>query len=247
MNSPEYLKLIHQQLDGELDELQKQHLNKILREDVTARKTYEHLVSAMEAVKRLPHHDPPADLVKNVMHRIDPSRYAVRRFNLLEPILAFMEPRRGWVAAFASIIFIGVVLLSVVSYHEPENVSDLTGTIGANFPGTTMFSLSGKKFNGTFKFYSDDQKYILESGVEQGGDYMIRIQFYPGGSARLVDSKTESSTCAIEEKQNTILLQDRGKNNFVLTFSKTRVMASSVTINIDAPGESPLSKKIILN
>jgi len=247
MNKPDYIDLIHRDIDGELSKDEKEHLQALLAKDIKIRRSYDHLVKATGAVGKIPRQEPPADLVNNVMNRIDQSRYQDRRSHLLDSLIAFLEPRRRMVTAFASIIIIAVVFTFVIDQKNTGSVSDLTGTIGAGPAEVTTFTLTGVNFNGIFRWQTDAEKYVLEGSLKHNGDYKVRIQFYPRESVKLIGQRSETVMFYNEPDQNFVWLESSGDQKFDLTFGTTLIAAEYAVIEIDAAGESPIAKKIILN
>jgi len=247
MNNPEYIRLIHKHIDGELNADEQKGLQDILDRDPKVRRIHDLLVRSVRAIGDLPLHEPPAGILENIKRHIKPARYKVRQTTFLESLFTFLEPRRGWVVAFASVLLIGIVIVSVLGPGGPENVADLSGTIGAGVPAESDFVLQGEHFKGTFQLKVVDQEYHLKGAIEHIDDFDIRIQFNPAGSVRFLENRDMDRPSEIKMIENALVLHDRGRTKFDLIFSKTRVKATSVSIEITPVGESTLEKKILMN
>ncbi len=247
MHNHEYIRLIHKHIDRELNADEENILQNILNRDPQARRIHDLLVKSVGAISNLPLHEPPAGILESIKRRIKPVPAKSRQRIMLESLFAFLEPRRGWVVAFASILLIGIVIISVLGPEGPENVTDLSGTIGAGLPAESNFILQGEHFIGTFQLQSVDQEYRLKGSIEHSNDFNIRIQFNPAGSVRFLDNRDRDKSSEIEIVEDALVLHDREKTKIDLFFSKTRIEATSVSIEITPAGESTIEKKIIFN
>jgi hypothetical protein len=246
MNNKNYLDLIHREIDGELEPGEREVLQEILVKDEELRRMHANLAKAAATVAKVPEKDPPRDLVKNVMARIDPSRYTVKKPGLLESLITFFEPRRGLAAAFAAIILIAVVFISVSDFPEQDRLTELTGTIGSPRQQVDEFTLNGQNFRSMFRINSLEDRYLVEGKVNFDGDYRIRIYFHPEGRVLTDDKNSRAGAGQLAFHDNSYVLVRNGDHEFSFVFKITRDIPDYVAITVEPVGDAVISKKIIL-
>ena len=246
MKNKKYLDLIHRAIDGELEAGEQEALQDILAKDEDLHRIHAHLTKTAATVAKVPEKDPPRDLIKNVMGQIDPSRYSVKKPGLLESLLTFLEPRRGLATAFAAIILIAVVFITVSDFPEPDQLSGLTGTIGSPRQEVDRFALNGQDFRSMFRINTLEDRYLIEGNVQFDGDYRIHIYFHPEGSVVIDDKNSRSGTAQLAFDDDSYVLARTGEHEFSLVFKIARNIPDYVSITVEPAGDAVISKKIIL-
>lgn len=130
MDDPEFLALVHAEIDGDLDARQRAELARRLLADPQARALREELVRVAAALDGVKETEPPAALRANVLHAVS---------NMAAP-----RRRSPWRAArwrYAALIA-GILGMTAVVYESVDGTgagtADLAGTIAAQRAAVTL-------------------------------------------------------------------------------------------------------------
>lgn len=155
--------LIHGDIDGELEAVEREELHRIMATSEEARQEHQRLRSLHDALSGMPDFEPPAGLRDAIVARVwsapvAPShRPAARR-------PAQSRTRLSLVAAIAAAAVLVAVLVDKDAHLPELDTSALSGTIGRQAPDATIpvMRVAGDAAAGTITAYHGDHGPMIE-------------------------------------------------------------------------------------
>jgi len=245
MKREEYLNLIHREIDGELDSSEKESLQKLLDRDIFASNTHNLLTRSVALVSQIEQYDPPVDLTKRIMKAVGTPVHAARP-EPLKALIGFLAPRRSWAFAFAAVVVIFTVLVSVLDHGDSPVESDVTGTMGNGDLVARTVAMADGDLSAHFGLTAVDGRYALSGQIAYTGGYRVRIRFYPAGSVSLSRNDAEQNSLAVHTENDVYVFDGRADGQLDLKFQAAGDPVSTMEITIDAEGRTPLTRKISL-
>ena len=246
MKHEEYLKLIHREIDGELDSREQERLQSYRDQDKAAGNTYIILHRTVAMVSDLQQYDPPEDLTERIMNSVDAPVHTAGRPEPPKTLIGFLAPRRSWAFAFAAVVVLFTVLVSVLDHGDSSIESDVTGTMKAGDQETRTYAMADGDLSARFGLTIADGKYTVSGQIAYTGGYQVRIRFYPTGSVSLGKYDATQNSFTVHTENDEYVFNSRASRQFDLMFQSAGEPASMMEITIDAEGKTPLTRKISL-
>jgi hypothetical protein len=246
MKREEYLKLIHDEIDGELDTNEQERLQNLLDQDKVAYNIHDLMHRTVALVSHMQQFDPPSDLTDRIMKSVGKPGRTAERPEYFKALISFLAPRRSWAFAFAAVVVIFTFLVSVLDRGESPVESDVTGTMGTGDQVSRTFSMTDGDLKAQFGLTAADGAYALSGQIAYAGGYRIRIRFHPEGSVSLIKNNTEQNSFTVRKEDNSYILDGRADRRFDLLFQAAGAPASTMDVTIEAEGRAQLTRKISL-
>ncbi len=238
MIKPEYIELIHREIDRENSSDESAKLKEYLAENEEARLLYDELAAASRILSAVQEVEPSGNLKKRILNGIQPSRYAPRERatllsgikNLTENIFGSPSYKMKFAHAFAFGLFAGAAIYSVFNSSLTENnlidISDFYGTISQSqssgrFVDADYGEINLPEVSGSISMRYSKDLALCEVALHSQNNTEVVLEFDESQLAfnSFMKLKADGST-TINATTGSLRLSNFGDGAFVFVFVK---------------------------
>jgi len=249
-----FIELINKEVDGLLNEKEKDQLHQYLNKDLKIKNIYQETIKTSELLKQVTDIDPSPNLKKGILNAIDTTRYTSKqKTNIVRSSISDwftnLNPRLGY--AFAAGLIIGLITFSVflsnmVQEHPLDNIN-FYGTIGitenANIRELDQVPVEFPGLSGTIKFNKFEKIVWFEVNITNTDRFEIAFDY--DQTEILFDSfkPLNQSDVLIQNKASTLNIVNTGDCNFLVMFTQKSTEKARVDLKLIKASEELFNYK----
>jgi hypothetical protein len=245
MTKNKLLELINKEIDGSISRSERKNLEEYVQSNPDSNKVYDEMISLNEALDTAAELEPPHNLTKKIMARIDRTKYLPQAGSSRSWSWLF-SPRLRIAYSFMGGLLLGIILLGLFNNQFGRNIQSISGTMGLSTERIAAIPITAGSTAGNIVVTRNGRHYTLEVNLESNEIYEIVIGYTPDNIAFTSIVPTAPQKTVIERVQNQLRLSGYKNAHHILTFTKKSDEADFLRIMIVVSQEQIISKELIL-
>jgi len=231
MNNERILELINAGIDGELSESEKSELQQIIDHSGEARSEQAGLHALAATMARVPQRDPPDNLRKHILDKVQLPGKRTFRLSELSPFAGY-----GLALAAGLIMIVGIYQLGLRD-PTPEDISRMTGTITPQNTATEIvvqdkFLLDLEAVSGSVSLQTRGDEFIVDFDLDPSVAVAVLLEFADEGLQFSHIEQVDTEVTATYVTDGSVRLSSSGNGQF--------------SIYLDRREDSPADRKVQL-
>ena len=252
MNKKKYIDLVNKEVDGIINEKERNQLHQYLEENPGAKNLYLEIIRTINIRNRINDVNPSPNLKKRILNGIDTNRYASEvkrkwgRFNISNWITG-LNPKFAY--AFAAGMIIGLVMYFVFLTEKvqdyPMNNINFYGTIGIpdneNVSPLDQISLDIKDVSGTVGMYKFNNITWFDINMTHSEQCKIELNFDQKYISFNGYKPIDYTTVYVENEKDKVTIHMNKSGQFLLLFSQKSTEKTQIDLHITSKTEAPFT------
>ena len=247
MIKPEYLELIHKEIDNEISPENRDKLQAYLAKHQEAETFYRELIHSSKLLASIPEIEVPPELSTRILNSLNYNRYSKKENGFPNPIKIldwFLKPTPKPAYAFALGLILGLIvyagIIMIIFKEQPIDLADVYGTISTmdnnrmEYISTHPIDLPDMKGNINLRKLANT--ILFEINIQPSKTFILEMEFEKDQLNFSAYRPLSPVLTEFENRESMIRLSSSEDVTFVLFFKKIQETVSPIELSIETAG-----------